>query len=73
MVDGVQDFADGAAQGGGTIGLLEVTRGRKLHAGRPGGLRIAAGEEDGQIRKASPEGQGGSGPTHARHDDIEDG
>jgi hypothetical protein len=71
-VGGVQDFADGAAQGGGAIRLLEIAGRRKLYAGSAGGFGIATGEENGQDRKATQE-SGGSGGPPMRHDDMGDG
>jgi hypothetical protein len=67
-VGGVQDFAAGAAQGGGAIRLLEIAGRRKLYAGSAGGFGIATGEENGQVRKATQE-SGGSGGPPMRHDD----
>jgi hypothetical protein len=69
----VQDFADGATEGGGAVRLLEIARRRKLHPGRARGFGIATGEENGQIGKAGQESRSGGGTTHTRHDDIKDG
>src|SRR5271167_956527 len=65
---GVEDFADGAAEGRGAIGLLEIAgRGWQRTEGF-GGFGIAAGEKNGEARGASEQLGGGCGAAEARHD-----